>query len=58
MLGLEALFCSMLTLLVLDTCASSPCANGATCITGIGIFYCHCVDGFSGIYCNLTSQRM
>ena len=35
-----------------DTCASAPCQNGATCTSSLGVsFTCNCVTGFSGTLC-------
>ena len=32
-------------------CASSPCHNGATCVSGDQGFSCHCAEGFTGHQC-------
>ncbi len=32
-------------------CASSPCANGGTCVDGADSYTCECKDGFSGLHC-------
>ena len=34
-----------------DWCASSPCHNGATCVSGDQGFTCHCAQGFTGHQC-------
>jgi hypothetical protein len=31
----------------IDDCASSPCANSATCIDGVDTYTCKCADGYS-----------
>ena len=38
---------------VQNACASSPCLNGASCITDVSNTYsCLCANGFSGLWCN------
>lgn len=34
-----------------DNCASSPCKNGAKCVTTDGGFVCECANGFKGALC-------
>ncbi|XP_077996914.1 uncharacterized protein LOC144450202 isoform X1 [Glandiceps talaboti] len=36
-----------------DECLSSPCQNGGTCQDMINGFVCRCMDGYTGIYCEL-----
>ncbi len=34
-----------------DTCSSTPCLNGGTCIAGSNSYNCICTAAFTGIYC-------
>ena len=36
---------------IINNCASTPCANGATCANGLNKFNCTCAPGFTGTTC-------
>lgn len=38
------------------TCADEPCLNGGTCVPLPDGFECECVEGYSGIYCEVESE--
>ena len=46
----------MLCYVVPDTgpCLSNPCDNKGICINRDDDFICHCVDGYSGILCDVA----
>ena len=35
----------------INDCASDPCLNGATCVDGVNMYTCDCVDGYTGTHC-------
>jgi len=37
---------------VFDSCSSSPCQNGGSCVNAVNNFICTCVTGFSGLFCD------
>ena len=44
---------AVLYVFVLDIneCASNPCANKATCVDGVNLYRCTCVEGYTGTRC-------
>ena len=30
---------------------ATPCQNGGTCVDGVGTYYCHCTEGYTGTNC-------
>ena len=50
---LHAVYIPILCYLELDSCLSSPCSNGSTCINlgGNDSYACMCVFGFEGVDC-------
>ena len=36
---------------VVNQCYSSPCLNGATCLSNSNGFTCQCLNGYSGMFC-------
>ena len=47
----------LVNFLDIDECASLPCENGGSCIDGVDIFTCECVDGYTGNQCE-TSEGL
>jgi len=40
-----------------DACASTPCHNGATCLSTKGVLTCTCVEGWQGATCDTFSRE-
>ncbi|KAL1493429.1 hypothetical protein ABEB36_011486 [Hypothenemus hampei] len=40
-----------------NPCASNPCLNGGTCLSGKATFACQCLRGFNGKFCQLEQSR-
>lgn len=37
----------------IDDCKDTACFHGATCVDGVGSFYCLCTPGKTGLLCHL-----
>ena len=40
----------------IDECASDPCENGANCTNDVNAYNCSCVDGYTGIFCEIGAN--
>ncbi|CAB4004839.1 neurogenic locus Notch, partial [Paramuricea clavata] len=36
----------------IDECLNNNCVNGGTCVQGINYYFCRCLPGFTGDYCD------
>ena len=41
----------------IDECASNPCQNGSTCTDLRAGYTCNCVEGYTGLHCEIGKEK-